>query len=1136
MTEINTLDDIGTALQDIRADSLRAAEATPGISSLEREEQAAQVQRRKDEEGSVLKAAKAGFGEIAGKIGGEAAIRLDAIGKGVGEAEGFLDTGAAIISEGFKVSQRFNDKSFDMRNDDALFNVALEDIESRGLDLAGQEAQELVASRSWHEYGITLQRIDDAQERMRDVSNAGWMGTAAYMTASMFDVDVVVASGLFSKLRTANKLKRLETKVNEGVLGAGEARILAGSTTRTENILAGAEAAAISGGTAEAINAHLDPTVDTRDVIGATIMSAGFGAAIGSIMKPTLGHAVEDIATARIIERAQQKGIEFPQMDPQLSVGAAAIRRPDVVTTEGSDEIFNFVQEVFDANPEADLLFRGIDDFVNPEAGPLAQTMQKYAQKAYEGIKKTPFISDYDRGRRDAGIIGQGLAYLTLESPVGQVVNNRSADAVADLIQRRVAREYAPNRGIHYRNWAADNDIAMASKRGFFGGHLEFGKEVQKYRATVHAGHPEPRDVSPHVKAASEDIDKALELALTHNKKYGVEGFEDVEFIKGHTPTRWIGEKVARLEREVGTDAVLRSLVRGIKSKAPDLEDALAEVYGEAILRSAKNRELGNPTAALMTVGADGRAALERTLLDMGIEERLGLSAADVTDKILFKDSDRGIAKSARRKIPIDMTTQIEGTNNTLLDLVDNDLYALVDGTTRGQSNLAGLSSVGIQQRDRSKWAEAAADDARARGEDVASAVKFVDDTFSYFGEGAFAGGVSQATSNINKLAILSYLPQLGVTQTAEIGVAMGVTGIKSWQHYAGKTIHGMVRDKDPEVMKSLHSVAGFIGDHNEFVRTDRLDDVNLDDGSHLIRKLNFTMDRGMRGLGHMSGFYKVNEFLQSVAGLAMNDYMIRNIRAGTQSTRLESMGVDSEVRDMILRRIEDGSIKFDEQGFVKDMGTEGWSADEVDLLHIVNRRSIDQTVQKPRRGDAHAWQYTELGALFSSLRSFVFTAAQKQLIRNARLADEESLHMLLTTTGTAALAYSAKEVINGRGDQLDAERIAKGAMNWSSLLSPALMAVEPVSYMLGADKIEGSPFPMNGWRYGTSGIIGLPPGLQAANQLAGLGRLPADYLEDGVLDRTSENALRAIPVLGRSYPVPALMEILEKDFEAEAK
>ena len=448
------------------------------------------------------------------------------------------------------------------------------------------------------------------------------------------------------------------------------------------------------------------------------------------------------------------------------------------------------------------------------------------------------------------------------------------------------------------------------------------------------------------------------------------------------------------------------------------MDDQTAFIYATAIRRAALNTELESPVGSLMTVSASGQVALQRAIEDMGLA--FGDKAEDMAKSILYKNSDRGTIKSSRRRIDLDATTPIEGTDKTLLDLLDNDVYAITDRTVRSQSNHASLSSIGIQNRDKNAWKQAAIDEANStEGMDAKAAAKVVDNMFSYFGDGAFAGGSGAAAGRINKLGILSYLPQLGITQIAEAGVSMSVTGIKSWAKYAGKTIPEMLKGKDPEILDSLGGSHSYTGDHKLFVRTDHLDDVDLDSRNTQLRIVDHLMDQGMRGMGHLSGFYKINEMLQSIAALSMNDYMVKNIVKGVDNTRMKSMGVDDEFRSIIKNKHDEGIIEYDADGYVKDMHVEQWKPEELELLQVVTKRNVDQTIQKSRRGEAQYWQYETLGSLFSSLKSFTFTAMQKQLIKNARMADPESFTMIIGSIGTAALAYAARQAVNGNLDTL---------------------------------------------------------------------------------------------------------------------
>lgn len=1308
----NVIDEVTERAGSLRANRLQAAQAVEGDFLIEQEE--ASIQREQERQKTnaltrVGKAALAGFNETMGSdVGAEVAIRIDAASKAYETATNsdkeILGSQALFVTEMVaqeltRMSTRFNDENWNPRQNQDQKEYIEQTIEDLGLDIESSEASRLMSSRSQYELDLGAEWVRQTQENFKAVSDAGGAGNVAFFTAAMFDLDVLAGAGVFKGIRQAKNMSVANRMVKEGVLSLDEAKALANTSSRGQNIITGIEAGATSALVVEGTRSTINPSVNSDDVVGALVMSSMFGGTIGGSLKPRTAEKVaENIAFNRMMkankERAdnpsnpdfndamkfteeaeggiadvdgdrggytvmgisskwfpeqaaeserilkekgpraqrrynrrffkgefwdkvvtpdmnsaqakvmfdtavamgagtakklykQAKGdvnkfldlreqrlrkiAENPEqgqfldgwvnrvrnlrdsvlpnktdvspilsdsehtLDPSRSIGAGAFEEAPVNTPESSERILNETWDWLDENPDIEAAFNAAEDFVQETSSPAARMVQKYSEQVYKGIKKTPFISDYDRLVRDGGSIGKRLAYELLDSPVGQVVNNRSANNVSDLVQRQAAVEYAPNARYHYSQWAADRGIKKFSHKYHFNGQTEFGRELQLYRETIHAGKQPDPNTHASVVAASEDLDRAFSKSLDNMKKYGVEGFEDVEFKAGYTPHSWRGDKFSKIEYTpgVGSGRVIAALQRGILDKSPELDEQMAFIYAVAIRNHATNKTLGNPIGPLGSVSDDGLVALQRAIEENGLHLESGQTAEEMARGILFKDSERGTAKSSRRRIDIDMTTPIQGTNFTLLDLVDNDVYALADRQVRTQANYAGLANSGIQLRDRAIWKQAAIDEARSTGRDAEAAAKVVDDIFSYFGEGAFAGGTGPVAGRLNKLAILSFLPQLGITQTAELGVAMSVGGIKAYQKYAGQTMKDMLKGVDNDLLDSLSASNKFVGDHHTWVRTDHLDDVQLNPQGgygHLLRVGDTAMDAGLRGLGNISGFYKVNEFMHRVSALTMNNYMVTSILKGKDSARLRSMGVDDEFRALVKSKYDQGSIKLDEDGHVTDMGIEGWSVDEAELLQMITRRNMDQMVQKARRGEAHAWQYDSVGSLFSSLKSFTFTAAQKQLIRNGRLADTESFNMLLATTLTAGLAYTAKQIVNGNAQNLTTEKIAVGALNWSSLLSPAMMAIDPLSYLLGADKIPGSPFPINDWRYAHNGLISMPAGISAANNLLGLGRIPADILSDGDIDRETINAIKAIPLIGRSYPMIPVLEALEND------
>lgn len=842
----------------------------------------------------------------------------------------------------------------------------------------------------------------------------------------------------------------------------------------------------------------------------------------------------EDLRTGGDATRTARYQAAF---DPERSVGAGTIDNGDEMAP-AIQAIDDWADDVLDDNPALDAIYRryeegeyqeGLGEFVSSQSTGIERVSQQVGEKMLNGIRKTHLISDYDNAFFSSKI-GRALAFKLYESPIGQVVNNRSADAIGVDLNKRAAAMYAPKVDPLMQQWARDTGSGKFSFMPKV--RRQFGEEVSRYRAAVNAGRAdELTDVHPAVKEASDDLDMAYEFILNESKAKGVEGFEDIEFTPGYVPRRWKQSKLDDIIREPGVTraSIINDLRTAIARKNSDLDPDSVNLLARAIMRHLDSNE-PNPVGSLGNVNALGREQLENTLRDMGYnEETAGVSLRDRVDSILFTDSERGMAKRSRRRIDLDMTTPISGTQRTLLDLTDNDVYAITDQTVRGQANLAALASVGIQQRQRDMFIAAAKSDARINGKDPEKAAKAIDDMFGYFDETAFQAGNGRFGRRMNKLARLVYLPQLGVTQAAEIGVAMGVVGLRSYSRFAGKSIQESLKGTSGEMMDSIYGAGKYVADHREFVSFGDLDEIDINTSGKYIKLLDRAMDNGSRAMGYISGFYKANEYLHTWAAMSMNDYMVKAIRDGKLSRRLDSMGVDQEFRDIVKARIDDGSIKFDDEGYVADMGVENWTADERYLLRTVTRRNMDQTVQKPRRGDGHAWMYTEMGSLIGSLKSYVFTAAQKQLVRGLYHADAETAQTMLAGLVSAGLAYTAKQMINGNTENLDAKSIAVGAINWSSMLSPVMMAADPLAYVMGLDKVPGSPLPFNEWRYGASGLISVP-GLNAINDFVNIGRLPADLLDfDGELDAKTEKGIKAIPVIGRSYPSTWIMETIEE-------
>lgn len=818
------------------------------------------------------------------------------------------------------------------------------------------------------------------------------------------------------------------------------------------------------------------------------------------------------------------------EFDPEKSVGAAALPTIDVAVSPSTHGWDNHADQFWDNNQQA---MQEVHSTVHET---WADTpVGKLGRKIHEGLKKTPFISDYDRLRGLESNVGNWFLYQTLESPLGIARNRRSANNLSHHMYETVAEEVSPSVGPLYRDWAKDKGVKMWSLDYHRGAEKRFQRELmEEMEARYHDGMANP-NAHPSIKQLADNYDvankKMLDYAAGRDGQPAVKGMDEVEFKTGWFRRKWRGDKMSELERQIGTDRMIQAISTGMTKVNPDLDVDMALIFSKAIVRRARDKLVGSGFGEFGSISDDGKAFMSQALMDhapnMSPDE-----AMSTVERVFGMNPERGKLGFARGRIDIDLRTPIDGTNNTLMDLIDGDITANQERYYRAASNYAALARKGIQKTDLPSIKHAILEQAGASGTLNKGTGKLIDDIFSYFGEGAYAGGSGPVAGRLNKLSIMSYLGNLGITQTAEIGAGMGAVGLKSYAHYAGQTIPDMLKGKDPDVLKSLQSIGVYTGDHKLVVRAISADDMDLDTSSKLLTGLDRASDKGMRALGYISGFYKVTEIMNTVAALSGQDYMVRAIRDGKNMSRLKDMGVDDAMHAKVKSYIDNGTVEFTDDGLVKDMHYEQWAPEDQLDAALAIKTHVRNVVQKPQRGESSNWMHGQVGSLLMNLKSFVVISGQKQLLRNMRHGDTEALMTLLYGTGTAAMAFSARQILDGKSEQLTPMNVARGAIQWGNMTAPALMIMDPLSYMLGADRIPGSPFPTNSSRYGQGGLVSMPAGLSALGQVAGLGRIPSDFIDDGHLGGESINSIKAMPVLGRSYPMTMMLNGLTQKKE----
>lgn len=239
---------------------------------------------------------------------------------------------------------------------------------------------------------------------------------------------------------------------------------------------------------------------------------------------------------------------------------------------------------------------------------------------------------------------------------------------------------------------------------------------------------------------------------------------------------------------------------------------------------------------------------------------------------------------------------------------------------------------------------------------------------------------------------------------------------------------------------------------------------------------------------------------------------------------RMLDLGLDEPLVESLQSYIQKGIIKDTPEGV--QMNFDKWNPTDRQDYKLAIHNFTSRMVQKQLAGEGSYWTTTELGRILGQFRTFPLLAFQKQFLRNMKHADPEAVSAVLYTLMTGGVAYAASQAVKGNTHNLAPEKIAKGAINYSSQVGWMPMAVDPMLAIMGLDDYQ-----FNGYNpYGSTsqGVIPLPPVFPTANKLA---RLPVAILGsvNGISPQEAQ-VLSATPIIGSMYGFGAYFNSLKHD------
>lgn len=762
------------------------------------------------------------------------------------------------------------------------------------------------------------------------------------------------------------------------------------------------------------------------------------------------------------------------------------------------------------------------------------------ARRFHDVVTSSKFLAtDFDRMMKSGSVVAQKLAYDLMESAAGIVRNNYSASMLREHYEKNLLGVVMPDYQDGFNAWGKSKGYGLYDRVTKANIRRQFDESViAELQGRAYDPPGTVRNVDPHVESVANAIDrwssKDIEIGKGRAGEISVKGYESLDAYSGYFPQKWSGRRMTDLIRSgrVAEKQLIKDLAWAY-TKMHNLAPDDARKFAKAIYLRSKTMERGADTNLMGILQGDGKQFLEESLRNSGMANQHEIDK--LMDRLIGAQAQRGQLAQTKGRVDMDLRMTLP-SGIRLMDLVETDIGITLARRARGTSGAAALARKGIASRaDRQHMIDTIMAEQQSRGHNTPSGTgamdkvnDFIDrdlpltrqeleDMFSYFDAGPISGGISPTYSRMKKLTNLALLNQLGLTQMAETGVTIASVGLSRFFDYAGPEFMGMLKNKNSPLVDELKHFNIFVPEERIYNAMYALEyDKGILADSVFMQNVDRLLNQGQRIQGFTSGFYNIRTLQQRIAITSGADKIMSGIAGkaeGYSAARLADIGIDPALTKKLENYITSGVVEFQE-GRLKKLNLNDWAPEDVEAFSLTMNRMTNQLIQKAMIGESSLVFHKDgLASLFFHLKSFPMLAMHKQAERSMRLMDTESAMGFMAGMITASAAYTAKQVINGKGDDLDPVKIANGAFGLSNMTGWIPMWTDPVASMLGMDSLKFNQYS----RGIDSNVLSTPAALPTLNRMVNLPRAAIDAV-DLSLDNSSVRSLQAMPIVGNAY------------------
>ena len=731
---------------------------------------------------------------------------------------------------------------------------------------------------------------------------------------------------------------------------------------------------------------------------------------------------------------------------------------------------------------------------------------------------------------RSKGSIPNWIALNIFENPssYGRGITGSTASTLSAAAERRIASTVLRMPHVAWE-WAkkTNNTQRMMGKAGGFGiseeGSKALYREVYLNLNDLRMGRAARSANDPHVSEIVRMVQEHGYSSLKWMQGYGpsssVKGTELLKPDPGYIPQRLNGHAVINaIDKGLTTlDNIINAMSVGYQ--AAGLTQDVADIVAKANVGRNWRRAMDVDTSLIDLLTEDGRGFLHERLVNNGIADA---EAQAIVEKIAGIHAMAGQPGFTKHRNDLDMDIAIQTTDGSdlrLVDIMDHDIPNMLQRYRKGVAGSGALAKKGIRSRkDLDEIISASAVQQRALGESVIETDK-LKAMFSDFAAGPSHGyamgvtnkGVDAPISVGKAVANLALLGNLGFSQMIDSANHMAADGVGTWWRHtrALRGYDAALKQADSSLRDDLAVLMGEIGqDHNLFRDHLQLDEIKEGDAGALLN--------GMRRLtgnlsyiqGYTSMFNMVRGHQQTVGAAILGNKVLKSIRDGVNLERItHDFGIPTEMQDQLKDLMDTGVIEFTQLGnhsYVNRLNPNQWDATLADNFGAAMVRGQDMAVMRNLPGETDVWMRSNWGALVTHLKMFPLTAIPKQMMRNGRFMDAQTMGSLMYGIGLAYAIVKLRNAITG-ADRTEKEN-ALTAVGYSNMMGWIPMAWDPAMTMLGLDDYRMQRY----GRYYEATV----PGVEVANRLLRVPGAAMNFFGGEKLNGDDKQALLTIPFM----------------------